>query len=376
MMMDYNKIKNSEDLKNLNASSILDEENFEAIKYRACDYIDSLDWDGAVSFARTLEEKLERLQLDNSEEQIGLNVLRFWVLKLRLFSFSNLSVLEQKDLLKDHAAFIIQSGLDLNRVITRYFSFFASEKIIKEESKSLIFALNNNKENLGTQIDEFQKFNFRPTVGNWIREYQTVFKSSADMNMEPGAFHIVKFLDTNSYVKYLTSEEKDVLKELLELYNWLSSPIAYVEERQAAKKETTPYITQERFVIPEESPPQLKNYNAIPVEDEEVGSSAKVAGSVGGGQAESEGNKEEIPVATVQFGRSEEAVEAVQAPAVAPKPKFGFNVKVPPRTVNMDEILAKKAREEKEDVIVVKVDIDEKLAELKTRKERNAKIAK
>ncbi len=61
---------------------------------------------------------------------------------------------------------------------------------------------------LGSNLGAFQQMGFKPTIANWLREYQVIIQSREAIKTEPGAFHIVKFMDTNKYVRLLKPEER------------------------------------------------------------------------------------------------------------------------------------------------------------------------
>ena len=115
--MDNLLIQDSKILQNLETPKILAQENFEAIKFRACDYIDVLDWDNAVVFSDILEEKLKQVQVENKQDQLYRTILWFWVFKLKMFAFNNLSSSERINLLKEYFATMFSLGLDVKGYI-------------------------------------------------------------------------------------------------------------------------------------------------------------------------------------------------------------------------------------------------------------------
>ena len=134
--------------------------------------------------------------------------------------------------------------------IFKYIDFYQYDKIIKEDAKIYITALNSSSEFLGSNISQFQQNNFRPTVSNWLKEYQIVINTLNSGNIQAGAFHIVKFMDTNKYIKYLKTDEQKNLRELLDLYNWLLNPIIYSDDEKI--EQPSSYIQSQRFELPRE----------------------------------------------------------------------------------------------------------------------------
>ncbi len=248
--MDYQKIKNSTNLKDLDPASIFELDNFESIKYYACDCIDSLDWDECLAIANILNSKLTQASVRSKEDQYTAYVLRFWVLKLKLFAFATLPESEKLSLIKDSVAEMYGYGLDVQGVINDYVGFFGSPEAIQKETKSFVQALSGSQKILASDLKRFQGINFKPTVANWIKEYQTVLRPATGMKLEPGAFHIVKFMDSNQFAKMLSQEDQLILRELLDLYNWLLNPKIYSSNNRVGDSQS--YTNTQRFTLPQE----------------------------------------------------------------------------------------------------------------------------
>ena len=256
--MDNLLIQDSKILQNLETPKILAQENFEAIKFRACDYIDVLDWDNAVVFSDILEEKLKQVQVENKQDQLYRTILWFWVFKLKMFAFNNLSSSERINLLKEYLATMFSLGLDVKGYIQDALGVYGSLKPIQDDAQNLIIALTKSNERLGSNVEAFKNKNFLPTVANWLKEYQGVLGSEkVGSNNEAGAFHILKFLDNSPFVKFLSIPEKEVLRSILDLYNWLLSPVSYNHEKE--KKSATPYMQSQQFELPKQVAEESQN---------------------------------------------------------------------------------------------------------------------
>jgi hypothetical protein len=209
------------------ADGLLTGDNFEAVKYQAYSLIDNLDFDGALKYANLLEKKITGYEPQNANHY---NILWFWVNRLKLFAFSSLSINEQGDLLKNNVLKILQGDLDIKLVLYNFLIHFQSDDIILEYAKSFLSNMIKGQELLGADSDRFVRLNFNPTVENWCKEYISALNTEfRGAKIDPGAFNIVKFLDSNKYVKCLSKEEVKVLKDLLDLCNWLLSPLAGVQ---------------------------------------------------------------------------------------------------------------------------------------------------
>lgn len=246
--MDFSKIKNELKLEQISPADLFLPENFESVKYQAYNLIDYLDWDGALIFTNVLGKKLSQIAPENKQQARIHTVLSYWAMRLLLFVYSNLKMAEKKDLIRNHIVYILDLGLDIKRALINFLDIFDSVDIIKDETNQILFDLNNNQENLGDP-EKFSQLNFKPTVANWLIEYQIVVNSFG-MKLEPGAFHIVKFIDSNQHVKYLTPKEKDALRDLLDFYNWLLSPLVFVDSKKASNNIL--YSNSQQFELPKE----------------------------------------------------------------------------------------------------------------------------
>ncbi len=237
---------------NINSISSLDLYNpdvFEAIKYQACNLVDSLDWDNALKYANQLEEKISGIKPKNNNQQSIHIALQFWILRLRLFSYGSLSAQDKTDFIKKELGRMLSLGLDVKRSMVKYLDFYGSIGLLQKESEGIAYAITNSEEVFGKNIQGFQNANFKPTIANWVKEYQSILKSSSGVKIQPGAFHIVKFIGSNPYVKYLDQEEREILKEILDLYNWLLSPVIY-DSGTKNSSQSQPYTNQQNFALP------------------------------------------------------------------------------------------------------------------------------
>ena len=246
-------------IQKFSSQQLIQAENFEAIKYSAYYYIESLDFDRALELASTLEQKLTGFRPANNQEKYYYDILYYWVYRLKVFAFGSLPLREQLDFLKTHIVDCLKFYLNLKSAMFKFIDLFETESVIRDYAKNFIASLNTSNGILGTNIAAFQQRAFKPTVSNWLREYQTVLSPTNLEKSKPGTFHIVKFIDTSQYVKFLTTAEKDVLRDLLDLFNWLLDPIIY--EDPSSQKSQLPIASQERFELPKslQAQPQAKN---------------------------------------------------------------------------------------------------------------------
>jgi hypothetical protein len=210
----------------LESTDILSGDCFECVKYKAYNLIDIQNYSNVLKYASSLESKLQELEPENAEERERYKILQYWVLRLKLFAFSSLSEGEKLAILKEFTKEILSIGLDIRRILYNFLNFFETDTIILGYSRVFLTALIANQELLGSDEQHFMQSNFKPFVSNWLLEYQGVVRLSGKMGLDPGAFHLVKFMDSNKHVKYLKPLEKETLRELLDLYNWLLNPFS------------------------------------------------------------------------------------------------------------------------------------------------------
>jgi hypothetical protein len=249
--MDNIEIKKIEDLKDIDLSVVLQEDYFDAIKYYASELIDDLDWDGSIELAKVLDQKISGQHVDEQDKKNKVDILYFWVLKLKLFAFSTLPEREKIEVFKNDIVDIINFGLDINYAISLYLSVFDSPDIIINESKSFISGLLSSQKFLIPANDKFDKLNFKPTVSNWLKEYQLVSKSSKMEELEQGAFYTVKFFNSNQLVNGLSIQNKEALGSLIDIYNLLLKPISYEKVEKKQDGETFGLAAQ-KLVLPKD----------------------------------------------------------------------------------------------------------------------------
>lgn len=258
-----NNLKNNNLISETKLNLSLEPENFENIKFLAYNFIDNKDYDGALNFGKWLDGELKIYKIENNNQLYYFRILEYWVLRLKLFGFSSLGTNETTDLLKKSAVKILINQLDLKRAIYSFLNYYGSDDLILDYSKDFSSALSVNQEILGISQEFITKLNFKPTVENWLKEYSTVLTNQLNgLKVSPGAFNILKFIDNSSYTKYLRDDEVEVLKDLLDLYNWLQNPIASTQEVRASQ--TFEYTNTQRLELPKEISEPVKNPPVVP----------------------------------------------------------------------------------------------------------------
>ncbi len=238
-------------LKDIEPSKVFELEIFTKIKYEAAALIDNQEKDGAAEYARYLVNVLENVEPRNNKQFEIYNVLFFWLYRLKIFAFSSLSLQEQLDIFKHEIVQIFLLKLDLVETVSESLKILSGSDFLEKRTKDYMLALIDSDATLGN----FKEGNFNGQVKSWLAEYrQSMAKKGSGMS-DFGAFHILNFFNSSKYTKGLKEGEKEVLKSVFELFNWLNEPIIYAQQRSVSSAKSS-YVTAERFVIPEENEPK------------------------------------------------------------------------------------------------------------------------
>ena len=259
---------------------------FDDIKYQSFYFIECIDRDGAARYAGMLEKALQEVSVQTEEQGLMNEILIFWMLRLKLFGFESLSDQEKTDLFKKYIIDILKNELDLKGAIFRYIDIFESGSVVTQQTKDFITSLSGCQVALGSNEDTFKKVNFVPTISRWLKQYQQSINKRG-MNLKPAAFDLVNFVDNDPYVKYLNPDELEILKRLLELYNWLLNPIIYVDKKSPEEPRGS-YINSQKFELPEDvfQEPQSQPKPVPPVAPRPAVVQDRGAGGAGGAEGQ------------------------------------------------------------------------------------------
>lgn len=231
-------------------SEILEDENFGLIKDIGARLYENLDFDTALEFSNKLDSLLNQLSPSSDKEWKRVEVLKRWVYQLKLLAFGNLNAREKLTIFKQDIAEILLLGLDVREAVFNYLNLFSDGEIYKTETQSYLLSLQSSQAVLGSKTNEFNKVNFKPTVANWLKEYQASLRNKNAAQDNNGAFFVINFFNTNPYVKFLENIEQDALRQLFELFDWLVDPIVYTDQPDSPTEAS--YISQQNFRLPAE----------------------------------------------------------------------------------------------------------------------------
>src|SRR3989344_7145807 len=182
----------------------------EEIRLSVDDLIHQIDPLSAYRLVQELQQALSYSQLDEQTNQFH----RKQLLLLQFGAFSFLKADEQNKLLQNSLVTALRAGIDVKAHIEHIFlpDFLGSvhEKKVHELTQSLEGCserLGNNPIRLGGQVEA--------QVKNWLLD----FKNSS--GGKQSAYEIVNYLTNSENAKQLSTEDREILRDILVLYRWL-----------------------------------------------------------------------------------------------------------------------------------------------------------
>lgn len=165
------------------------------------------------------------------------NLSIFLSAKLRMgwFAFPALDAKEKQQMIAENMVAGAKQHVDLAASIDRYVGLFETKFEQEKQIRSdLLNALTHNLEILGTEflvLKSGEKVS--NSVSNWLRDYV----SYADFNsIRGGSYNLTQYLYSSINVKNLTEENKAILVQILNTYNYLKNPKISGVERQLPRR--------------------------------------------------------------------------------------------------------------------------------------------
>ena len=238
-------------IQSFRATDIYDPTRLTELKSAAFNLIDYADRSDAAAFARALETLLRDLQPRDNAEAQAYRVARYWLLRLKVFGFSALSLPEQVRLIREDIGGALSYGFLIGEEVARHLDFYSTEAG-REFARAYAGALRENQATLGQGAG-------KKTLGAWITEYQKSLGIRPLPMLVPGTVDLLNFINTSSEVKLLNEGERELLRGLVTLYNSLlalrpfaESPTLTPPARMVENTASYPYPI---FPPPQPSPP-------------------------------------------------------------------------------------------------------------------------
>jgi len=256
---------NIEKLKNISKMTLDDLRNPEVFS-RLKELAEEIDIHGLLKEANYLLEYLVGL-LDRNKEFTQSEPRLFkdyqsLIIYLKFFTLLSQPVSEIENLFRKNLFLGMQKKVDLKERLRLIFLVTADDDTGSNIRQEVIKSMEANeekigKENLAGQADRLPIY---PYIKNWLRDYNAFFPAEKEIR---GELEQATYLSQNKNVKKLNQEEKEILTEIIKLYDYLR----FSEEEKTEVRATghTPAI------IPR--PPKIEGIN-------EVGNLAKPAAAV------------------------------------------------------------------------------------------------
>lgn len=196
-------------MRQVQSQAFYGDEALTRVKDYAYYFIESID-EPSEKFTALLEEHIARLRPTNEDERARYNVLNFWLLRLKTFLFASLSRMEKIKYLQAELVPSLKLGIDVLEGIERYFSIFP-EDMARETGREFTQFLSKSQSSIGSLGN----------VAQLIDKYNIFANRQFHGSSRPSALDLVTFLGADETMRKLSSEEKELVRKVLSIYNRL-----------------------------------------------------------------------------------------------------------------------------------------------------------
>ena len=120
----------------------------------------------------------------------------------------------------------------------------------KETRRGWIYSLEHNQEKLGAKAITLDTGTAQPTIENWLKAYNLL----QPLGKKREAFNEITYLNRSKDVSQLSAQDREALKKILEIYDWLlfppPGPEVIPDEHAPKTDQATPYIQAKKFELP------------------------------------------------------------------------------------------------------------------------------
>lgn len=228
----------------IDAGTLLTSEGLNQLKEYAYAVMEARRTEDALLFARELETLMKGTTPSNEQQQNIASAAMFWMFKLKLFSFRRLTDQEKVSFFRQEILFYLLNQLDLVEGIGDYFAYYGDPETVLELAKNYMRLLQENNTIVSANA-EFKNKGINPSVGYWFKEYQA-YRISQN-NLKPDRFALNSFLNNFGMVKLVAPDEKALLADLLNFFNYLLQPTVNVSKNEGR---VGSFVNQQTFSIP------------------------------------------------------------------------------------------------------------------------------
>ncbi len=264
-------ILNIKNLFLLDAEALADQRVLDKLSELAQDAEFDLEPGRAMEFY----DQLDKLVKDN-QGQVEANPIIYnqlmavlWVLSWK--AMPAMSLKQSKNILSENLVDSIKLGVNVSECLKKILGIYEFRVgPDKETRRGWIYSLENNQEKLGDKPLSLDVGAVQPTIQNWLKSYNT----NQPLTVNRDKFNQINFFNNNRQASQLNNTDKEVLKQILEIYDWLLFPPpgpAVIPEEPGEQTKTTgglPYMQSQKFQLSSnELPRPITNQQppAVPV---------------------------------------------------------------------------------------------------------------
>lgn len=212
------------DLNQLTKDNIQDTATFSEIEREVADFVFHTDIKESYLLAKALEKILPEITPESEYYQRYFKIIN----QLKFVAFGTLSDKEQEDLLKNHLAVALEMAdfnlLDRIKSGISLFPILARDEI-KKAFRQVILAndqlIGQNKLIIRINNEESQ---VNPTIANWLKDYNRVLGTEPVDSLAQS-----QYFSENKNFRNLTETEKEKLKKVIQLYEYLKRSSLTIE---------------------------------------------------------------------------------------------------------------------------------------------------
>jgi hypothetical protein len=246
-------VLNLDNLRLLDAESLIDIRVLNKLEDMARDPQFDLEPGQALDFY----EQLEKLVRDNQKQlQANSGAYNQMAVILWYLSWKAMPAMpfkQSKNILSENLIDSIKLGINVRYCLEKILGFYEfGLGPDKETRRGWIYSLENNQEKLGSKLLAMEGQQVQPTVENWLKSYNL----NQPLTTQRAKFNQINFFDKSTEASQLGEQDKSILKQLLEVYDWLLFPppgpqvIPDDESASSDSEAKVPYLSSEHIRMP------------------------------------------------------------------------------------------------------------------------------
>ncbi|MFA5021867.1 MAG: hypothetical protein WC508_02215 [Patescibacteria group bacterium] len=179
------------------------------------------------------------------------------LLKLAWTCISVLPQGEAEELFKSQLLLGLSLEIDLINGVKGFTEYPYGEETGQEKKRKLVLAsLKDNEEQFGNRNLKIEGVtgDFKPLIKNWLKDYD----QSTETEKRKGRLSFLEYINTSKNVRQLDNSQKDILKQILEVYDFLRFTVTAPEvpltghqlpSQQIGISSATPFLPTESLAL-------------------------------------------------------------------------------------------------------------------------------